>query len=164
MSFKCEHVCLWIVSMWVKQSEIEDVYWHMCLWIMNNSVSENVSLLITVWVWVHVLLCERDSVCVCPQCPQPSVCIPWLSDSIGKVLTDVEPPPQHVLSEHECLTAGSTNLGAPNCAICPAMCSHVPAGSTQHRACLTQWLCDGDCDAPYQDQLFNEPGVVKCCC
>lgn len=98
---------------------------------MNNFVSENVSLPIT----VCVRLCVR--LCVCPG----ALSLLALSrDSLtvfGEALIDEEPPPRRVLSEHEGLAAGSTNPGAPNSAICPAMCSHLPAGSTQCCACLT---------------------------
>lgn len=79
--------------------------------------------------------CERV-----PWRPQPSGLVPWLSDSIWRGANwRGEPPPRRVLSEHEGLAAGSTNPGAPNSAICPAMCSHLPAGSTQCRACLTHY-------------------------
>lgn len=88
-------------------------------------------------------VCLYETVCACLcLCVIEGVygsCCPW-PDLFGKALIDVELPPHRVLSGHEDLAAGSTNPGALNSAICPAMCSHLPAGSTQHRSCLIHWV------------------------
>lgn len=137
-------VCL--DNMWMKQGMSS-----CALWLMNKTVSENVSLPIIVYMCV--------SLCVSVfACPGAFSLLALSHDSLtvtvfGEVLIDEKAPPRRVLSEHEGLAAGSTNPGSPNSAICPAMCSHVPAGSTQHRACLTHWLCD---TAPDWDLSFNE--------
>lgn len=108
-----------------------------------------------------VCLCVRVHMCVCPAVLS---LLALSRDSLtvfGEALIDEEPPPRRVLSEHEGLAAGSTNPGAPNSAICPAMCSHLPAGSTLCCACLTHWQCDCDCAATDWDQYFNESGRVN---
>lgn len=148
-------VCTQFVH-YVNETNWKDVYLHMCLWLMNNFVSENVSLPITIRVCLCVRVWAHPGVLSLLALSCDSLTV------FGEVLIDEEPPPRRVLSEHEGLAAGSTNPRAPNSAICPAMCSHLPAGSTQHCACLTHWLCDWDCAAPDWDQYFNEPGTVKC--
>lgn len=148
----CVCVCS-LFNMWVKQTEIEDVYLHMCLWLMHNFVSENMSLPITVCLHFCVWVCAPASPAFWP-CPMTLTVF-------GEALIDEEPPTRCVLSKHKGLAAVSTNPRAPNSAICPAMCSHLPAGSTQCRACLTHWQSDWDCAAPDWDQYFNKPGIVK---
>lgn len=112
-----------------------------CAQLMNNFVSgKKCHFLLhhTVYVWVCVFLCRR--MCTRPAFSASLPCAVTLT-VFAEALIDKEPPALCVLSEHRSLVAGSTNLGAPNSAICPAMCSYVPAGSSQQHACLTRWLC-----------------------
>lgn len=124
---------------------------------MNNFVSRTCHFLFQ-YVYVSVILEERECVFVCR--PQPYV-VSCDFTELDRALTEEDPPPCRILSEYEGPTAGSTNPGAPNSAICPAMCSHT---SWEHSAsCLSNSLT-GAAMPQTEKTICLELGVMKSCC
>lgn len=153
------------VPAWAKQTGMEAVDLQMCLWLMNNLVSEDVSLAFTarlhvcVWIWQKQRVYVCVFVCVCARGWFNLLASPRLADGVLAVaLIDVEP--LHLVAFCQNMKAtGSTNPGALNSAICPAMCSH-PAAESSARPSRC-WQRHRDRVPAKSKRRFNEPRVVR---
>lgn len=106
----CAH---WFYGTWAKKTVMEDVDLEMCLWLMNNLVSEDVSLHFTVWLRVCVWIWQKQRACVCVcVCSRALACVYvgglafWprrgSPTAFGRGANwRGAPPPRRVLSEHE---------------------------------------------------------------
>lgn len=121
------------VPAWAKQTGMEDVDLQMCSWLMNNLVSKDVSLHFTAWLHVCVWIWQKQRVyvrvCLCARVHVGGLAFWPRRRCLAAVLIDVKP--LHLVAFCQNMkAAGSTNPGALNSAICPAMCSHPAAESS----------------------------------